>query len=81
MELLRLDDPLDDLGPDPVLVLALDGWTDAGEGGTAAAEALRESAPTRPPDRSLRTRSTTTATVGRSSRSTAACSDIRGGPS
>jgi hypothetical protein len=47
MELLRLDDPLDDLGRDPVLVLALDGWTDAGEGGTAAAEALRESAPTR----------------------------------
>jgi hypothetical protein len=47
MELLRLDLPLDDLGPDPVLVLALDGWTDAGEGGTAAADALREVAPTR----------------------------------
>jgi hypothetical protein len=47
MELLRLDDPLEDLGPDPVLVLALDGWTDAGEGGTAAADALREVAPPR----------------------------------
>jgi hypothetical protein len=46
MELLRLDHHLDDLGPDPVLVLALDGWTDAGEGGTAAADALREVAPT-----------------------------------
>jgi hypothetical protein len=46
MELLRLTAPLDDLGPDPVLVLALDGWTDAGEGGTAAAEALRETGPT-----------------------------------
>jgi hypothetical protein len=47
MELLRLDRPLEGLGPDPVLVLALDGWTDAGEGGTAAAEALRATAPAR----------------------------------
>jgi hypothetical protein len=47
MELLRLDEPLDDLGPDPVLVLALDGWTDAGEGGTAAAATLRGSGPVR----------------------------------
>jgi hypothetical protein len=47
MELLQLDHTLDGLGPDPVIVLALDGWTDAGEGGTAAAEALREAAPTR----------------------------------
>jgi hypothetical protein len=47
MDLLRFDDHPGDLGPDPVLVLALDGWTDAGEGGTAAAEALRESAPIR----------------------------------
>lgn len=42
MELLRLDQPLDDVGPDPVIVLALDGWTDAGEGGTLAADALRD---------------------------------------
>jgi hypothetical protein len=47
MELLRLDAPLDDLGPDPVLVLALDGWTDAGEGGTTAAGSLRSLAPPR----------------------------------
>ncbi|MFA9445222.1 PAC2 family protein [Egicoccus sp. AB-alg6-2] len=42
MELLRLDPATDDLGPDPVLVLSFDGWTDAGEGGTAAADALRQ---------------------------------------
>lgn len=46
MELLRLDHSLEDAlarcGSDPVLVAALDGWTDAGEGGTAAAEALRD---------------------------------------
>jgi len=42
MELLQLDQPLDRVGPDPVIVLALDGWTDAGEGGTLAADALRE---------------------------------------
>jgi hypothetical protein len=47
MELLRLDTDLDELGPDPVLVLALDGWTDAGEAGTTAADALRETGPTR----------------------------------
>lgn len=34
-----------DLGPDPVLVLALDGWTDAGLGGTFAAATLREQFP------------------------------------
>lgn len=55
MELLRLDEPLDVVGPDPVLVLALDGWTDAGEGGTLAADTLRAAyAPIRlggfPPD-------------------------------
>ncbi|MFA9428673.1 PAC2 family protein [Egicoccus sp. AB-alg2] len=44
MRLLRLDDDAPDLGPDPVLVLSLDGWTDAGEGGTAAADALRGTA-------------------------------------
>lgn len=42
MELLNLDQPLDGIGPDPVLLVALDGWTDAGEGGTTAAQALRD---------------------------------------
>jgi hypothetical protein len=41
MDILRLDDTLDGRGQDPVLVLALDGWTDAGEGGTLAADSLR----------------------------------------
>lgn len=45
MELLRLDRPLDAIGDDPALVVALDGWTDAGEGGTVAADALREAFP------------------------------------
>lgn len=40
MDLLRIERPLEDIGPDPVLVVALDGWTDAGEGGSAAAAAL-----------------------------------------
>jgi hypothetical protein len=43
MELLRLDAPLPIPGDgDTVLVLAFDGWTDAGLGGTTAAEALRD---------------------------------------
>lgn len=42
MDLLRIERPLDDIGTDPVLVVALDGWTDAGEGGSAAAAALLE---------------------------------------
>lgn len=41
MDLLNLDDALPDDLRDPVLVLALDGWTDAGSGGTLAAEQLR----------------------------------------
>ena len=45
MELLRLDRPLDVIGDDPALVIALDGWTDAGEGGTVAADALRDAFP------------------------------------
>jgi hypothetical protein len=45
MDLLRLDQPLDDIGDDPVLVLAMDGWTDAGEGGTLAADTLRDAFP------------------------------------
>ncbi len=42
MELLRLDVPPDRLGPEAVLVVSMDGWTDAGEGGSLAARALRE---------------------------------------
>ncbi len=41
MDLLRLDAPLPDDLRDPVVLLALDGWTDAGEGGSIAAEELR----------------------------------------
>lgn len=40
MRLLRLAADLPDAGPDPVLVAALDGWTDAGAAGTTAAEML-----------------------------------------
>ena len=42
MELLRLEGPLEPGTGDAVLVLAMDGWTDAGLGGTAAAEVLRD---------------------------------------
>jgi hypothetical protein len=45
MDLLRLDHPLDDIGPDAVLVVALDGWTDAGDGGSSAADRLRDAFP------------------------------------
>jgi predicted ATP-grasp superfamily ATP-dependent carboligase len=40
MRLLRLAADLPDAGPDPVLVAALDGWTDAGGAGTTAGELL-----------------------------------------
>jgi hypothetical protein len=40
--LLRLDGPLDEALVDPVVVLALDGWTDAGRAGSIAAEVLQE---------------------------------------
>ena len=39
MDLLHLDNPIDDLD-DPVIVMALDGWTDAGRGGSLASDAL-----------------------------------------
>jgi hypothetical protein len=42
MDLLHLELPLESVGEHPVLVVAFDGWTDAGEGGTAAADALRD---------------------------------------
>lgn len=42
MELLRLDGPLPTDLHDPVLLIAFDGWTDAGEGGTRAARELLE---------------------------------------
>lgn len=41
MRLLRLLDDLAQVGPDPVVVLALDGWTDAGSAGSAAGQLLR----------------------------------------
>lgn len=44
MEILRLDRPLDDL-VDPVIVVALDGWTDAGRAGSLAGETLQQSWP------------------------------------
>ncbi|MTV26879.1 PAC2 family protein [Nitriliruptoraceae bacterium ZYF776] len=40
MRLLRLLDDPTAAGPDPVLVLALDGWTDAGAAGSSAGELL-----------------------------------------
>jgi hypothetical protein len=40
MRILRLSPSLPDVRPDPVLVVAMDGWTDAGHGGSAAAEQL-----------------------------------------
>ena len=42
MDLLRLDGPLPTDLRDPVVVLALDGWTDAGQGGSMAADQLRQ---------------------------------------
>lgn len=42
MDILRLDGPLDDALHDPVLVVALDGWTDAGRAGSIAAATLLE---------------------------------------
>jgi hypothetical protein len=45
MELLRLEASIDIGSGDHVLVIAMDGWTDAGLGGTNAAEALREAFP------------------------------------
>ncbi len=42
MQILTLEvDPVD-VRPDPALIVALDGWTDAGNGGTSAAERLLE---------------------------------------
>lgn len=47
MELLTIDTDLSDALRDPVLAVALDGWTDAGQGGSLAADALREQLPAR----------------------------------
>ena len=46
MRLLHLDALPGDAEPEPVLVLAMDGWTDAGSGGSLAADALRDAFPT-----------------------------------
>lgn len=45
MRSLRLDPSRPVVRPDPALVVALDGWTDAGVGGTGAAEHLLERYP------------------------------------
>lgn len=42
MDILKLDGPLPTDLHEPVLVLALDGWTDAGQGGSTAAAELRD---------------------------------------
>lgn len=42
METLRLDGPLDETLVEPLLLLAFDGWTDAGRGGTTAAAILAD---------------------------------------
>lgn len=47
MDLLSLTGSLDAV-VDPIIVLAFDGWTDAGRGGTLAAERLRELWPSEP---------------------------------
>lgn len=47
MDLLHLDDDLPRDLRDPVILLSLDGWTDAGNGGTLAAEQLRAQWPSR----------------------------------
>lgn len=45
MRLLRLDPSRPDVRPEPALIVAFDGWTDAGAGGTGAAEHLLERYP------------------------------------
>jgi hypothetical protein len=47
MRILDLVSPRPDVRPDPALVVAFDGWTDAGHGGTGAAEHLLERYPSR----------------------------------
>jgi hypothetical protein len=45
MRILRLHDATTPVRPDPALVIAFDGWTDAGEGGTRAAAHLLTRSP------------------------------------
>jgi hypothetical protein len=45
MRILQLEASSSDVRPDPALVVAFDGWTDAGNGGTLAAERLLERYP------------------------------------
>lgn len=42
MDLLSFDGPLDETLAGPVIIFALDGWTDAGRAGSMAAETLQE---------------------------------------
>jgi LPXTG-motif cell wall-anchored protein len=48
MRILTIENDLAGIRPDPVLLVAFDGWTDAGAGGTGAAELLREQFAARP---------------------------------
>jgi hypothetical protein len=47
MRILRLDPSAGPVRPDPALIVAFDGWTDAGAGGTRAADHLMDRSPAR----------------------------------
>lgn len=47
MDLLKLDSAVPTDLRDPVVIVALDGWTDAGQGGSLAGEQLRQQLPSR----------------------------------
>lgn len=48
MRILTLHEPRPDVRPDPAIIVAFDGWTDAGNGGTGAAEHLLSRSASRP---------------------------------
>jgi hypothetical protein len=47
MRILNLEPGTTDVRPDPALIVAFDGWTDAGQGGTSAAQRLLDRYPPR----------------------------------